>query len=597
MSKEKQQTKLRQLRNKVKRLKDQNSKLRNKLYEKICSDGQALNEKCSKDIAKLIEETTPEINEQTKPGSFKRLFWEEQLKYNSCKSPHAMRWHPMIIRWALSLKQKSTTAYRTLRESKVIALPSETTLYDYSHFIPAESGFQNDVIEMLTSEAEKAGLYEEEHKQYVGLLADEIKIKEDLVYDASTGELIGFINLDEVGNALDRLENLLSEDKVDKKPDRATHMLVVMLRGATTNFKFPLVCYPTKTATSPVLFSILWKAIEYVELHAGLHVLFVTCDGASPNRRFFKLHKEGNEDIVYSAQNPYPGGAERIMFVSDVPHLIKTARNCFANSFSHKRTRQLWKDGKTISWIHIVELYETYIESTTYSEAPKLTRAHIDLTAFSRMKVNLAAQVLSNTVANALERNFGDHMSETVKFLRLMDRFFDCCNTRSLYEAKQTLKGDLSAYTEADDARLTFLMTEFIQYIDDWETSVENRPGNFTQTEKNGMQLSYQTKQGLKISVQSIVHYVKFFLNKGAKFVLTENFNQDPLEQMFGHCRRRLGCNSDPTAYEMQHNVNQLRVTGSASLAGVNGNCKRFQKDREITVDDSPIPRKKPRKQ
>ena len=31
-------------------------------------------------------------------------------------------------------------------------------------------------------------------KSYVGLLFDEIKIKEDLVYDKHSGELIGYVN-------------------------------------------------------------------------------------------------------------------------------------------------------------------------------------------------------------------------------------------------------------------------------------------------------------------------------------------------------------------------------------------------------------------
>jgi hypothetical protein len=36
----------------------------------------------------------------------------------------------------------------------------------------------------------------------VGLLHDEIKIKADLVYNKHSGELIGFMNLDDVGNAV-----------------------------------------------------------------------------------------------------------------------------------------------------------------------------------------------------------------------------------------------------------------------------------------------------------------------------------------------------------------------------------------------------------
>lgn len=39
-------------------------------------------------------------------------------------------------------------------------------------------------------------------KSYTGILFDKIKIKPDLVYDKHTGDLIGFCNLDAVGNEL-----------------------------------------------------------------------------------------------------------------------------------------------------------------------------------------------------------------------------------------------------------------------------------------------------------------------------------------------------------------------------------------------------------
>ena len=35
-------------------------------------------------------------------------------------------------------------------------------------------------------------------------------------------------------------------------------------------------------------------------------------------------------------------GIERFVFFSDVPHLIKTTRNCFSNSFAHANTRGMW---------------------------------------------------------------------------------------------------------------------------------------------------------------------------------------------------------------------------------------------------------------
>lgn len=148
----------------------------------------------------------------------------------------------------------------------------------------------------------------------------------------------------------------------------------------------------------------------------------------------FNLHRLNNE-LVYYTVNPHDT-SRNLYFVSDVPHLLKTTRNCFSNSQSHKNTRRLWKDGKDISWLHLIRLIEEHCELDLYNPCPKLTRGHIDMTAFSYMKVNLAAQILSDTVANALEELYDEQVSGTVNFIRNMNNFFDCMNVRSLFEGR-----------------------------------------------------------------------------------------------------------------------------------------------------------------
>ena len=58
-------------------------------------------------------------------------------------------------------------------------------------------------------------------------------------------------------------------------------------------------------------------------------------------------------------------------------------------------------------------------------------------------------QVLSESVANALERTGGNEVSETVKFVRNMDRFFDCLI--------------MSAISPLDITRERFIRTHILQ--------------------------------------------------------------------------------------------------------------------------------------
>ena len=81
----------------------------------------------------------------------------------------------------------------------------------------------------------------------------------------------------------------------------------------------------------------MWDVVRNLEL-TGFRVLALTCDGVAYNRKFFDMHKKQG----YKVKNHFAEQERDIHFFSDVPHLLKTARNCLANSFSHTRSRKLW---------------------------------------------------------------------------------------------------------------------------------------------------------------------------------------------------------------------------------------------------------------
>ena len=53
-----------------------------------------------------------------------KFFWEQQMKHMQAKKM-GRRYHPQIIRFALSLHGKSPAAYKELRDSGALILPSE----------------------------------------------------------------------------------------------------------------------------------------------------------------------------------------------------------------------------------------------------------------------------------------------------------------------------------------------------------------------------------------------------------------------------------------------------------------------------------------
>lgn len=64
-------------------------------------------------------------------------------------------------------------------------------------------------------------------------------------------------------------------------------------------------------------------------------------------------------------------------------------------------------------------------------------------------------QVLSSSVANALEYCGDPDTTETQAFVRNFDRFFDCFNVRCTQESVQRRKPDLRPYRDPCDSRFT----------------------------------------------------------------------------------------------------------------------------------------------
>ena len=211
----------------------QNIKLREKIRKMNTSEGEVVDDDLHCHLVDIMGKNHEKIEKTYPQGSFARLFWEEQQKAASMSNSRQVRWHPVIIKWCLNLKLLSSSAYHALRTSGFIKLPSERTLYDYTNYFHQKTGFQDEVNSQLVDEIQKMKL--KDSRKFVGLLIDEMKIKEDLVYSKHSGQIVGFINLDDIGQRLIQLEN-------DDHPPVATHVLAIMIRGVFFKLDFDPLC-------------------------------------------------------------------------------------------------------------------------------------------------------------------------------------------------------------------------------------------------------------------------------------------------------------------------------------------------------------------
>ena len=131
--------------------------LKQKIQQSADSIGVNVDEPLHHDLCSRMDEKNDVVKDNFPEGTFKRPFWDEQLKAAQVSNARQMRWHPMMIRLCLNLKLLSSRAYHSLQTSGFIKLHSERTLRDYTQYFKSKCGFQSEVDAMLLKEASMNG--------------------------------------------------------------------------------------------------------------------------------------------------------------------------------------------------------------------------------------------------------------------------------------------------------------------------------------------------------------------------------------------------------------------------------------------------------
>ena len=110
------------------------------------------------------------------------------------------------------------------------------------------------------------------------------------------------------------------------------------------------------------------------------------------------------------------------------------------------------------------------------------------------------------------------------------------------------------------------------------------------------MFLSWQTFEGFKITVHSVIEATKFLLEEGMEYVLTERFCQDPVEEYFGNQRKLGRRNDNPDVYSFGYHDNTIRIQRTISCQSGNTRGRKDRRRAWVQVTNDPLPsRKKPK--
>lgn len=438
------------------------------------------------------------------------------------KSVH--RWVDDDIGHALSLRNLSSKAYRLIRNRWNMPLPSLSTIKRRTRQFKVEPGVLLSVLALLK---EKASTMTERDRVSV-LSFDECSVAQEWCYDKASDHLYS--------------------------PKKSVQCALV--RGLTGSWK-QIIYYKFDC---PMTKELLFELITHVEA-AGFPVVAMVSDMSSTN---LALWKSLNVDTTTTHfTNPTDPNREVHVF-ADVPHLIKLVRNHFLdNGF-------VTTDGKVIDSTCVRELIIR--SKADFKVTHKLSEKHIEVKGPQRMKVKLAAQLLSDTTAKAL-MYFGEKVlfegvtwSATSDFVSLIDTWFDVLNSNMLYNKKPAR----SAFEAADNQIV--VLQQMIDTISNLHVRGRNNPLMF--------------QKGIIISSKSLQKLFAMVKDKyNITFLLTSRLNQDVVENLFGYLRQMGGSCDHPSPVSIKYRLRAYLLGKDSSLMGEKYNTLEQSKENCLTSD------------
>ncbi|EZA47211.1 THAP domain-containing protein [Ooceraea biroi] len=314
----------------------------------------------------------------------------------------------------MTLHFYSPKVYKYVRQKFCSALPDSSALRSWYSTINCEPSFTSesfDALKKRVSEEKKVG-----KQVIVALMLDEISIKKGIQY-LRDGKLRGYVD---VGSGIETC------DDIPLAKDALVFIAVVI----DDSWKIPLGYFLVNGIDTSVNAGLIRNCLQRLD-EIGVEVVSLTLDGPSQH---FATVRELGATFDFIDPKPFflhPSNKKKVNVIFDACHMLKLFRNCLGD------IKELHdSEGKKIEWRFITTL--AYLQEQKGLRAGnRLKIAHIQYWKM-KIKVALAAQTLSSSVADAIEfcaRDLG--LSEfqgseaMVRFIRCIDRLFDFLNSRN----------------------------------------------------------------------------------------------------------------------------------------------------------------------
>lgn len=456
--------------------------------------------------------------------------------------------------FALTLNFYSNRAYEYVRQKFGKHLPSQSTLRNWYRSIDGNPGVLTEslnVIKHRVNCAKQSG-----KTIFLALMLDEMSIKRQVIWNEQLKKFVGYVDY--------------GTGCYDENSEEATEALVFLVNAVNEKWKVPIAYYYTNKLSGQDKANIINELLIHLN-GTGAEIISLTFDGAPSNISMANILganlKNGENLKTYFL---HPCTKEKIFVFLDMCHMLKLVRNIFATK------AVIYTDNdKTIKWNYILQL-ET-LQRNDLKIANKLTKKHVQFHN-NKMRVKLAAQTVSNSVADSLQylksKNpiFKDCQS-TIQFLKIFNNLFDVFNSKTFYS--HGFKRPLNGFTKReyfdlfDEAKKYILSLKIDEKIGvDVNNQIVFEKINITKTNsKTGF-------LGFLIAIESFKQmYTELIENNRLSFLIRYKFSQDHLETVFSIIRAHGGFNNNPNCVQFRRIMKRILMQNEIK-ASLSGNCE-----------------------
>lgn len=506
------------------------------LGENFFEDGSTLNRVIT-DFQNKVAKLTIQDNETEK----KIGFLLEQLSL-ATQSKHSRKYSPDLLACGSMWKATSPALYKQILREGFLSLPTMSWLKKLTESMPMSFGLTDGIKSYLKMRIKDMPCRERK----VLLAFDEIYVNQQVEFCGG------------------RFFGLQTENRADKDPTKnpCKTVLCFHISSLFNPYEDIVAQYPVMNLDSSILKECYNSVMDALH-EVGFEVVLLSCDNATPNRKFLTELCEG--DLRESIPHPHHQG-KRLFLLFDPVHGFKNMFNNFES-----RDRFVCPDfddhSKVIfpTFKHVRELFEMELGKPV-KMAYKLKKKAMCPKAIEKTNVMLAQSIFDDSTISAMEfyvQNLDKPWHDTLSFLKIVNRWWKIVNTKNPFLHVKTKDKTRAPIRSIQDENFQFL-SKFHDWLVLWDQKIEGqgkqRPG-FTPPTMTAMICSTKTLQ----------EFTKDLLScEGVEFVLLGKCQSDKLEARFGWFRQLSGANYFISCRQLLESDKLIKVKSLVKYSNMN---------------------------